>query len=497
VRIGEDGLNGGSSAVSGVATLRLWLEEDEARVAVRLERRELGARGDARDTAGEKVGEKVGKSLDLKVIDGILREMNAIMHRATRWGDADQGSHALLRRCGELLFDLLLPIPIKVWLRAWGGSALRVALDPRLGRVPIELLHTGEAFLGLKFAVGRVDAQWEDSGPGVWATAAAPMRRDVRSSATGRALVVCDPRGDLIGAYHEGLVVRDELSGLGFVTDLRSTEVTTVDLLRMLRDYEVVHFAGHGERPADEPGGRAQGWWLKDDVLTPDGLRELSGGRPLPRVVMSNACRSARADGGDGSGESLAQAMLELGTEVFIGTTHDVPDEVAGLFAFEFYAAIADQACVGEAVRRARVALAKRYGPTTVYGCAWVLHGEPEAELVRPGGVELMPAEAQAVHPGIHHVGARVRGVAAAPALVMEIGPIGATRGQAMLAALGAIALVALVVSLVLSAAGRPEELAPMPTREVTVLPWASGDGAAVLRAHPVEYQPVSPLPAE
>jgi hypothetical protein len=441
--------------------------------------------------------ESAFKSLDLIAIEGTLREMNAIMHRATRWGDADQGSHALLRRCGELVFDQLLPTAVKAWLRGCDGGALRVALDAGLKRVPVELLHTGEAFLGLKFALGRVDegagerARGADRGLKVAAA---------RASSIGRALVVCDPRGDLIGAYHEGLVVRDELSGLGLLTDLRSTEVTTTDLLRMLRDYEVVHFAGHGERPACERGGRAQGWWLKDDVLTSDALRELAGGRPLPRVVLSNACRSARSDAGEGSGESLAQAMLELGTEVFIGTTHDVPDEVAGLFAFAFYAAVAEDVGVGEALRRARVALAQRYGPTSVYGCAWVLHGEPGAELVLPGVVEVMPAAVPAVHDGIHRVGARVRGAAggAAPGSnVLEIGPIGATRGQALLAALGAVALVVLLVSLLLQAAGRSQDVMAVHPGEVTVLPGPSGDGATVLRAHPVEYQPVSPLPGE
>ena len=481
---GESGSELDTSA--GVATLRLWLEDGGARVAARVYEGAVEGPGGFAETAV--------KSLDLIAIEGALREMSAIMHRATQWGDTDQGSRALLRRCGELLFDRLLPTPIKVWLRGCGGGALRVALDEGLGRVPVELLHTGDEFLGLKFALGRVDG---GLGECAGRTDGGLKTGASRASSAGRALVVCDPRGDLIGAYHEGLVVRDELSSLGLLTDLRSTEVTTTDLLRMLRDYEVVHFAGHGERPAGERGGRAQGWWLKDDVLTPEALRELSGGRPLPRVVLSNACRSARTDAGEGSGESLAEVMLELGTEVFVGTTHDVPDEVAGLFAFAFYAGVGDGVAVGEAVRRARVALAERYGPASVYGYAWVLRGEPGAELLAPGGVEVTPP-APAVHSGIHPVGARVRGAAATgPANVLEIGPIGATRGQAALATLGAMALLVLLVSLLLQAAGRSGEVMPTQPREVTVLPGSPGDGPAVLRAHPVEYQPVSPLPGE
>ncbi len=483
----SDGESGEVDAAAGIATLRLWLEDGGASVAARLCRASVEGPAASDETSA--------KSLDLIAIAVTLGEMNAIMHRATQWGDADQGSHALLRRCGELLFDRLLPTPIKVWLRGCDGGDLRVALGEGLGRVPVELLHTGEAFLGLKFALGRVN---EGTGGGARGPGDSLRVATSRTSSSGRALVVCDPRGDLIGAYHEGLVVRDELSGLGLVTDLRSTEVTTNDLLRMLRDYEVVHFAGHGERPAGERGGRAQGWWLKDDVLTSEALRELAGGRPLPRVVLSNACRSARSDAGEGGGESLAQAMLELGTEVFIGTTHDVADEVAGLFAFAFYAAAAEGVAVGEAVRRARVALAERYGPASVYGCAWVLRGEPGAELVLPGGVEVMPAAVQAVEVGIHQVGARVRGAASTgPANVLEIGPIGATRGQAVLAALGALALLVLLVSLLLQAAGRADEVAPTQPGGVTVLPGSAGDGPAVLRAHPVEYQPVSPLPGD
>jgi len=363
-------------------------------------------------------------------------------------------------------------------LRRERDRSLRLLVDSRLASIPFESMHTGEAFLGAKFAMGRVQ------------TVGAGRAGATNDAVTGRALVVCDPRGDLIGAYHEGLMVRDALTALGFLTDLRSTEVTTTDLLRMLRDYDLVHFAGHGERPDGERGGRALGWWLKDDVLTAGLLGELAGGRRLPRVVFSNACRSAGADGGAERTESLAETMLALGTEVFIGTICDVPDEVAGLFALSFYEALAAGVGAGEAMRVARAGLAARYGASSVHGAAWALHGEPDAVIVREPVIEV-PEVSQPVLA----IGARVRGGASAVTPTVAIGPVGATRGQALLATFGALALLALIVALVLWAI-RPAHQNSERNNEnpVRVVPTTS-DVGPTRRAHPVEYQPVSPLP--
>jgi len=61
--------------------------------------------------------------IDLSAAETLAREMSAVLNRATRWGDVDQGSRELLRQRGELSFDSLLPAAIKAGLRTLGGEA--------------------------------------------------------------------------------------------------------------------------------------------------------------------------------------------------------------------------------------------------------------------------------------------------------------------------------------------------------------------------------------
>lgn len=451
-------------------TLRLELGLERERLKV-----EVGGEGES--------FERVLDAAARATIDALTAELELVMARATRWGDEDQGSAAMARSRCELLFDTFWPTPVKALLRAHVGPLAVVVRAGDAGAawleaLPFELMDDGQGALGERLGLAR----------GVGARAADASGEDPagaeRHAGAGRALVVCDPRGDLIGAYHEGLAVRDELSALGFDVDLRSTEVTALDVMRLLRDYELVHFAGHGERSASERGGRALGWWLKDEVLTASMLAELAGGRPMPRVVFSNACRSLAREPGD---EGLALAMMRGGTTHIIGTTREVPDEVAALFALAFYERVAAGEGVGEAVRGARLHLKARYGPGSVYGGAWVLYGDPAAtvgvgeRLVEPVGSTAILA------PGL-----KLRGRAVAEVGVgAEVMPIGATRGQALLAGFGALALVVLLIGFVVAAIAGDGDAGRSGSE---VMPMGPSLDDPILRAHPVEHWPVQPL---
>lgn len=323
-------------------------------------------------------------------VERIARDIAAIATRGARWGDVDQGSRELLRQHGALLFDAVLPGAVKARLRAAVGRALRLTLvvDEALAALPWELMHTGSAFVGLEFALGRIVRGLQAE------TQIGPAARGDRT------LIVCDPRGDLMGSYYEGLTLRDELVQAGVAVDLRSTGVALAEVRRIVREYDVVHFAGHAELG----DGDERGWWLADGVLGPTAIAEIAGGRRFPRLVFSNACRSA--------GPELARAFLAAGVEHYIGTTLEVPDEPASLFALTFHATLRahPEAGIAEAVRVARVALAQRYGEASVYWAAWVLYGLPggvaEAIAVRSAPAQTVTTFAE--------VGARVRGAAVA-----------------------------------------------------------------------------------
>ncbi len=307
----------------------------------------------------------------------VTTQMAAILSGATRFGDDDRGSFEALRPFGELLYGELLPASIVAALRASPDGILSLELDAALAALPWELLHDGRSFLALRHAVGRIS-------PSATPLAAGPRAAPPRL----RMLVVCDPLGDLMGAYYEGLLLRDEL-GAGtrdVQMDLLGTEVRLTDLKRLWRDYDVIHYAGHGKRLAGSPETGA--WLLEDGALTRSDLLRLSDGARWPRLVFSNACRSAApSDDSPPSGpdaeSSFAATFLACGARHFVGPRWDVPDEPACHLALAFHRAAFAGAPVGVALRAARRALLERYGPGSVFWASYVLYGDP-AEGVRP-----------------------------------------------------------------------------------------------------------------
>jgi hypothetical protein len=109
-----------------------------------------------------------------------------------------------------------------------------------------------------------------------------------------------------------------------------------LELLTLLVDgeYDVVHFAGHGEF---DPARGRMGWVFdRDCVLS---AREIFRVRQVPRLVFANACFSAATSDYDrrARGVGLAQAFFARGIQNFVGTGWEVQDESARAFAAEFY----------------------------------------------------------------------------------------------------------------------------------------------------------------
>lgn len=319
------------------------------------------------------------RRLALDRVRELQQRMTAVLSRANRWGDIDQGSQQLLRQHGRLLLDELLPGPVKDVLRERSGSDLTLVLDETLVFLPWELLHTGRGFIGREYSVGRIVRSRQSVVGGARPTPADRWRM----------LILCDPRGDLMGSYYEGVTLRDELDvrRRHLAIDMRTSEVQVADVKELVREYDILHYAGHAELFSERPDD--SGWLLRDGVLTPSALLELAGGPSFPRLVFSNACRSGAVDGPlvpahrSEAVFSLANAFLLAGVRHYVGTLWDVPDEPACHFALEFYKALVGGATIGDAMRAAREALSARYGADTVLWASHLLYGDPNTRLFR------------------------------------------------------------------------------------------------------------------
>lgn len=302
------------------------------------------------------------------------RRIVAVLGQANRWGDMDRGSRELLRKLGALLFDEVLPRRIKDALRAAGTGQLQLVIDQALVFVPWELMHHGTQFLGLAFGIGRI-VRTPQSVSGL------PRRPPEKR---WRMLILCDPRGDLMGSYYEGVSLRDELdlSRRRLAVDLRASQVSIDDVRELIREYDVVHYAGHAKHDANSP--EETGWCLTDGTLTAETIADLSGGHPFPRLVFANACRSGATDDKHITEErgamvhGLADTMLLAGVQHYVGTLWDVPDEPACHFSLALYQALLAGSRLGEALRLARLSLVERYGDDSVLWASYVMYGTAE-----------------------------------------------------------------------------------------------------------------------
>ncbi len=287
------------------------------------------------------------------------REITALA-AARRQAMAGAGPERL-ESAGQLLFDLLLPEPVKQAVRRLDGHGLMVE-QAGLDGLPWALLDDGRGPLGVRLALG-------EAGIGDPWTGAEAL-------GDARILVLADPAADLPAARAEGEALAAIFAEAPHAPafDLRLGRTGRAEVLRGLRRYGVVHLAGHVDPPGEGPAG----WRLADGLLTAADLELLRGG-VMPRLVFANACRSTR----------LAPALLDVGVRHVIATDVDLPDLAGADFAAAFYRASTRGAPVGEALRRARAEAVERGDRTWL---AYRLFGDPRTRHGRSAEVS-PPAE--------------------------------------------------------------------------------------------------------
>ena len=301
----------------------------------------------------------------------------------------------------DLLYRLLIPSEFRGVL---DSGPLVFEVDRAMAQLNWEMLATGNGAGVMPLSVQRPFARQ------LRTTYSPDPTRPRRPGEEFRVLIVGDPGDpangdDLPGARSEALKVKEILDGQpGIVVDARIGApsvpregalqgVQPADRLEVLSlllrgDYDLVHYAGHGDFDPAKPD--RVGWVFARGLLTPG---EISRIERVPTIIVSNACLSARTsqvlDGARQVEEarseagllpSLADEFFKLGVRNYVGTAWEVNDVGAEVFAQEFYGALLAGESVGEAVRRARVELWRSRG---TYGALWAAYqhyGDPASE---------------------------------------------------------------------------------------------------------------------
>jgi CHAT domain-containing protein len=306
-------------------------------------------------------------------IDGRRREVISLLNRANRPAKVTREILESLKKSGQVLFDLLIPSKAREKLSSTEARNLILYVDDKLVHIPWELLFDGRQFLCRRFAMGRIVR-----------TRQAPTALSSRApKAPFKVLVVADPRGDLDASYREGTEIRnflDEKRDI-FHVDFKSHPVDVYFVKKNLRDYDIVHYAGHADYHSENPS--ESGWLLKDARLKASEISAMGGLQPMPSLVFSNACQSGHS-GEWRIGEEdeqrifgLANAYLLSGVQHYIGTFWEILDEPSSQFAKLFYGSLSQGESVGEAVRKAREKLIEAHGEETIVWASYMVYGDP------------------------------------------------------------------------------------------------------------------------
>ena len=326
-------------------------------------------------------------------IGRLCQEVVYVLNKAGEKGGSDPDLVRSLKKTGQLLWDHLLTRQVKAKLRTTHISDLILCIDEELINIPWELLNDGTNFLCLNFNLGRVVRTKEQSSPVQYRSA----------SSTLKMIILANPTNDLKSAYQEGINIRNQFDRRrGNVRiDFKSTSIDKIYVKKNLRDYDIVHFAGHCEYSADNP--RHSGWVLNDGRFSVHDILAMGSDEPFPTLIFSNACYSAKTPSYlidtdyQEKNYSLASAFLFSGVRHYIGAIRRIEDKVSLNFSKEFYSHLISGKSVGDCLRLSRMKLIKEEGIANIAWASYLLYGDPNYVLFRAPAKQARPKKKKIV----------------------------------------------------------------------------------------------------
>jgi CHAT domain-containing protein/lipopolysaccharide biosynthesis regulator YciM len=311
-------------------------------------------------------------SLDFIEIEQLCQDIIGILNKQDKKYRLAEDCLSELKKTGQLLYDHLFTKTVKERLNDESYQDLILTVDEKLITIPWELLYDGKDFLCLKFNFGRsVSTEREIN-----------LQRHKECSYPLKMLIIANPTADLRAAYDEGLRIKNYLMRSCIIkVDFKSYAVDTMYVKKNLREYDIVHFAGHCEYDPENPSN--VGWLLSDGLLRMKDFQSMAQTQPLPNIIFTNACQSAKT--GDSLIDtkrqryiySLAYNFLLSGVRHYIGTAWKLEDDFGLRFALEFYTQIAGNKSIGEALRLSRINLIEKCGYNTIAWASYILYGDP------------------------------------------------------------------------------------------------------------------------
>jgi len=282
-----------------------------------------------------------------------------------------------LKKMGQELWEEFLTPDIREKLLTAKAQYLMLEIDANLVHIPWELIYINGEFLCQRFKVGRLPSTRQKSRSYENRELKSPLNMWILSN-PGNDLTAADQEGEMICEYMDQISLEEPPVYADLYSDVSPDEVK-----EKIKHYDIVHFAGHADYNEQNP--EQSGWRLKGGNFTAQDIDEIAGGNPMPALVFSNACQSARTDKWDHSVErsgnvsfGLANAFMLAGVRHYIGSSWEIKDEPSRNFACLFYEHLVSGKTVGEAVHQARLDLMKKdQSGNDISWASYVLYGDP------------------------------------------------------------------------------------------------------------------------
>lgn len=336
-------------------------------------------------------------SVSMETVDRRCHELVETLNKANRRGLVSREVLVKLREIGQVLHDELFSLQVKETLKNTQAKYLILNIDDHLVHIPWELLSDGHQFLCQRFNMGRL----VKTRQAFQAHKERPLGRPLKM------LVLADPKSDLKGAYAEGTKIRDFMDRNKAVVNvsLRADKISRESVMERMGNFDLVHFAGHADYNAAAP--EESGLRLSDGAMTTRDIMKMAESTPMPALIFSNACQSARTVAwtlGDTYHVEifgLANAFLLSGVKHYVGTFWEILDKPSSQFALAFYRELLAGKSIGEAMRGARAALVSLYGEETIVWASYVLYGDPTFNYVQEAAhIETAEGRPSELEPG-------------------------------------------------------------------------------------------------
>ncbi|MCP4346534.1 MAG: CHAT domain-containing protein [Desulfobacterales bacterium] len=313
-------------------------------------------------------------------IERYCQEIADALNKNIRKDDAGYQEVKKLRQLGGWLSTELLTENIRQKLRKTDAEYLILKLDDHLVHIQWELLCIDDQFLCQRFNMGRLTKTRQKISENSARSLSRPLKM----------MILADLNGDLPFAYEEGKVIYNYMTklnqehGAAIIAPVLIPDIELGEIKKNLKEYDFVHVTGHADYNPQEPA--QSGWRIPGGNFTVNDIDEMSYGLPMPTLVFSNACQSARTEEWKGERNAgsfgLANAFLSGGVRHYAGTLWEVMDETSSYFAREFYERLCSGKSIGEAIRQAGCDLEDEHGPDICW-VSYVLYGDPRVRYFR------------------------------------------------------------------------------------------------------------------